>query len=133
LADDTLLRYKFLYHFDKEIQSLEEKYGWLHSKDSYISLKNDSDKVLVFEKAGLLFIFNFHPSNSYVDYRVGIEVPGVYKIVLNSDSSEAGGHNRLDTSVDYFTTDLEWNNRKNFLQVYIPNRTVLVLAKKETI
>lgn len=129
LIDDDLLRYKFLYKFDKAMQLLEETYGWLHKHDTYISLKNESDKVLVFEKAGLLFIFNFHPTNSYVDYRCGVDASGTYKIVLNSDLSEFGGHDRIDNNSKYFTTDLGWNNRKNFLQVYIPNRTVLVLAK----
>ena len=51
----------------------EEKYGWLHAPQAYISLKNETDKVLVFERAGLLWIFNFHPTQSYTDYRVGVE------------------------------------------------------------
>lgn len=128
LIDDDLLRYKFLYQFDKAMQHLESKYGWLHKKDQYISLKHESDKVLIYEKAGLLFIFNFHPTNSYTDYRCGVEVGGTYKIVLNSDAAEFGGHNRVAHGQEFFTTDLEWNGRKNYLQVYIPNRTVLVLG-----
>jgi 1,4-alpha-glucan branching enzyme len=31
LADDPLLRYKFLNEFDKKMNHLEEKYGWLHA------------------------------------------------------------------------------------------------------
>lgn len=31
LADDQLLRYKFLNNFDKKMNHLEEKYGWLHA------------------------------------------------------------------------------------------------------
>ena len=37
-------------------------HGWLHSPQAYISLKNRPDKVLVFERAGLLWIFNFSPT-----------------------------------------------------------------------
>lgn len=133
LADDELLRYKFLNKFDRQMQHLEDKFGWLHSKDNYISLKNETDKVIVYEKAGLLFIFNFHPTNSYTDYRVGVETAGVYKVVLNSDSVELGGHGRIDESTQHFTTDLAWNNRKNFLQVYIPNRVVIVLALEDRV
>ena len=48
-------------------------------------MKHESDKVLVFERAGLLFVFNFHPSNSYTDYRVGVEEAGEYKILLSTD------------------------------------------------
>lgn len=31
LADDELLRYKFLNNFDKRMNNLEEEHGWLHA------------------------------------------------------------------------------------------------------
>lgn len=58
-----------------------------------------------------------HPSESFVDYRVGVETPGKYKIILNSDEKRFGGHDRVDMKGEYFTTDFPWNDRKNFLQV----------------
>ena len=82
-----------------------------------MSLKHEGDKVLVFERAGLLFIFNFHPTNSFSDYRVGVDVAGKYKVVLSSDEKQFAGHDRVDLSVEHFTTPMEWNNRKNWLQV----------------
>ncbi|KIW13779.1 1,4-alpha-glucan-branching enzyme [Exophiala spinifera] len=126
LTDDHLLRYKFLNEFDRSMQWTEEKYGWLHSPQAYVSLKNELDKVLVFERAGLLWIFNFHPTRSYTDYRVGVEVPGVYRIVLDTDDPQFGGLGRNAKETRFFTTDMPWNNRKNFTQVYIPTRTALV-------
>jgi 1,4-alpha-glucan branching enzyme len=39
VVDDKLLRYQFLNEFDAAMQHLEEKYGWLHSPQAYISLK----------------------------------------------------------------------------------------------
>lgn len=126
LTEDGLLRYKFLNEFDAAMQHLEEKYGWLHSPQAYVSLKNEVDKVLVFERAGLLWIFNFHPTKSFTDYRVGVDVPGTYRIVLDSDDAQFGGFGRNQKETQFFTTDFAWNNRSNFLQVYIPTRTVLV-------
>lgn len=129
LVDDDLLKYKFLNGFDTAMENLESKYKWLSSPQAYISLKNEGDKVIVFERAGVLFIFNFHPTNSYTDYRVGVEVPGTYRIVLDTDSAEFGGFNRIDhDQTKCVTTAMEWNNRKNFLQIYIPCRTALALA-----
>ncbi|KIW44222.1 1,4-alpha-glucan-branching enzyme [Exophiala oligosperma] len=133
LTEDHLLRYKFLNEFDRSMQWTEEKYGWLHSPQAYISLKNETDKVLVFERAGLLWIFNFHPTMSYTDYRVGVEVPGVYRIVLDTDDPQFGGLGRNAKETRFFTTDMPWNNRKNFTQVYIPTRTALVLALESTL
>ncbi|KAL7928701.1 hypothetical protein V8C35DRAFT_325739 [Trichoderma chlorosporum] len=128
LTEDKLLRYKFLNTFDKLMNDCEAQYGWLHAPQAYISLKHEGDKVIVFERAGLVFIFNFHTDRSYSDYRIGVEVPGTYKVVLNSDSETVGGHNRVDEKTRFFTTAMEWNGRKNWTHVYIPCRTALVLA-----
>lgn len=126
LTEDHLLRYKFLNEFDRTMQWNEEKYGWLHSPQAYISLKNETDKVLVFERAGLLWIFNFNPTQSFTDYRVGVEQAGVYRIIIDTDAPEYGGLGRNAKDTRFFTTDFAWNNRKNFTQVYIPTRTALV-------
>lgn len=111
------------------MQHVEEKYGWLHSPQAYISLKHEGDKVIAFERAGLLWIFNFHPTNSFTDYRIGVDIPGEYQVVLNTDDKIFDGQGRIDPSGRYFTTDFPWNNRKNFVQVYIPSRVALILAK----
>jgi 1,4-alpha-glucan branching enzyme len=129
IVDDPLLRYRYLNNFDSAMNNLEEKYGWLSSPQAYVSLKHETDKVLVFERGGLLFIFNFHPVNSYTDYRVGVEEAGEYHVALNSDDKVFGGFENIASHSTYFTTPLEWNGRKNWLQVYMPTRTCLVLAK----
>jgi 1,4-alpha-glucan branching enzyme len=108
------------------MQLTEEKYGWLHAPQAYISLKHEGDKVVVFERAGLLWIFNFHPINSFTDYRVGVDVPGTYRIVLDSDDPAFGGLGRNVKDTRFFTTDMPWNERGNFVQVYLPTRTALV-------
>jgi 1,4-alpha-glucan branching enzyme len=142
-----LLRYKYLNNFDAAMNHLDDKYHWLSALPAYVSLKHEGDKVIVFERAGLLFIFNFHPTQSFADYRVGVEEPGEYHVVLSSDEKQFGGFDRVDLNTKYFTTPMEWNGRKNWLQVsalfifslnfrsdhrqqvYIPTRTALVLVK----
>ena len=110
---------------------LEDKYHWLNAPQAYVSLKHEGDKVLVFERAGLLFVFNLHPSQSFADYRVGVEVPGEYHVVLSSDEKRFGGFNRVDLDTKYFTTPMEWNNRPNWLQVsarFYPSPYILIFA-----
>lgn len=133
LPDDDMLRYKFLNEFDSKMQWTEEKYGWLHSDPAYVSLKNEQDKVIVFERAGLLWIFNFHPTQSFTDYRVGIQAAGTYQIVLDTDDPAFGGFGRNAKGTRFFTTSFRWNERKNFIQVYIPVRTAIVLALETTL
>lgn len=126
LTDDTLLRYQYLNNFDRLMNECEERYGWLHAPQAHISLKHEGDKVIVFERAGVVFVFNFHPTKSYADYRIGINSEGTYRCVLNTDSKEAGGFCRIDENTRFFTTPMEWNGRKNWTHVYIPCRTAMV-------
>lgn len=129
LIDDNLLRYKYLNKFDEAINKLEDEYKWL-SHIQFVSRKNEGDKVIVFERGdkGLLWIFNFHPSKSFTDYKVGCSLSGKYRMVLDSDSSEFGGHKRLDHSTEFWSRDEPWDNRPCSLQVYIPSRVVICLA-----
>jgi 1,4-alpha-glucan branching enzyme len=133
LTEDDLLRYHFLNDFDAAMNHTEGKYGWLHAPQAYISLKHEGDKLIVFERAGLLFIFNFHPTESYSDYRVGVDMAGTYRVVLNTDSKDFGGFGRVDESTRFFTTPMEWNNRPNWTHVYIPSRTAIILALEDRI
>ena len=45
-----------------------------------MSRKDEGDKMIVTERGDLVMVFNFHPSNSYSDYRVGCLMPGSYKV-----------------------------------------------------
>lgn len=135
LIEDDLLRYKFLFNFDAAIQHLDNKYDFLDSPQAYVSLKHESDKVLVFERHNLVFVFNFHPTKSYADYKIGVDQPGKYHLVLNSDAEEYGGHNRIEEvdsqgkPVEFFTSPDSWNNRNNLMFVYVPTRTALVFLR----
>lgn len=131
LLDNKLLRYNLLNTFDKDMNNLEETYGWLAAPPAYVSEKHEDNKVIAFERAGVLFVFNFHHEKSFPDYRVGVDLPGKYKIVLDSDEGKYGGHGRLDHSTEFFTESQEQNNRNNSLLVYIPSRTAIVLARDD--
>lgn len=131
LVDDPMLKYKFLNNFDRDMNHLEMKYGWLKAPQAYISRKHEADKVVVFERAGLVFAFNFHPDKSYTDYKIGVEEPGRYRVVLDSDNELYGGHKRITSSVIYTTRSQHWDNRKNNFLVYLPSRVALVFGKIE--
>jgi 1,4-alpha-glucan branching enzyme len=87
--------------------------------------------MIAFEKDKLLFVFNFHYTKSFVDYRLGCKFAGKLKVVLDTDALEFGGLGRIDHSVLHHTDPLGHNNRPNFVQVYIPSRTAIVLSPVE--
>jgi 1,4-alpha-glucan branching enzyme len=117
LLDDKQLRYRYLAEFDRDMLCLDERFGLLTSAQAWISTKHEDDKIVAFERAGLLFVINFHPHQSYSDYRVGVDTPGKYKLCLNSDGKSHGGHDRVSVEGEYFTRDEGWNGRSHSLQV----------------
>lgn len=129
LVDDNLLRYRFLNNFDRALNETEDKYHWLPAPPGYVSWKHEDDKVIAFERAGVLFVLNFHPFKSFSDYEIGIETPGKYKVVLDSDAEEFGGHKRIDRGVDIFTFNKPFAGRRNSIKAYIPSRVGLIYAR----
>lgn len=129
VVDDPVLRYRYLNNFDRAMNRAAGKYRWLEAPQAYVSLKHDGDKLIVYERAGLVFIFNFNPTQSFADYRIGVEDPGEYRAILSSDEKDYGGFANISMATTYHTTPMEWNGRKNWMHIYIPSRTCLVLAK----
>ena len=123
LADDPLLRYKQLRDFDAALMRVDV----LAAPQAYVSLKHESDRVIAFERNDLLFVINLHSTKSYTDYRVGVEKPGKYHVALCSDDALFGGYNRVEKG-DFFTVNESWCGRANYVQVYLPTRTALVLS-----
>jgi len=130
LVDDQNLVYKFMNQFDRAMNMLEEQHGWLAADMGFATERyHEDDKTITFTRAGLVFCFNFHPSNSYTSYKVGIDQPGEYKIVLDSDWSEFGGHNRRDRSTTCHTYSEEHVGKKCHMLTYLPTRTAVVLER----
>ncbi|XP_058003419.1 1,4-alpha-glucan-branching enzyme 1, chloroplastic/amyloplastic isoform X2 [Hevea brasiliensis] len=104
---------------------------FMTSEHQYISRKDEGDRIIVFERGNLVFVFNFHWNNSYSDYRVGCFKPGKYKIVLDSDDALFGGFSRLSHSAEYFSFEGRYDNRPRSFMVYAPSRTAVVYALVE--
>ncbi len=83
--------------------------------------------MIVFERGGMLWAFNLHPTSSYTGYRIGTPWSTTHRIVLQSDRTAFGGHDRLDEHIPFHPTPLEWNGRACFVEVYLPCRTAIVL------
>ncbi|KAG6427503.1 hypothetical protein SASPL_111749 [Salvia splendens] len=128
LGDADYLRYRGLQEFDRAMQHLEETYGFMTSEHQYISKKDEGDRIIVFERDDLVFVFNFHWSSSYSDYRVGCLKPGKYKVVLDSDDSLFGGFNRISHDAEYFTFEGWHDERPRSFLTYAPSRTAVVYS-----
>lgn len=128
-TDDSMLKYKFLNEFDRAMNLTEERYGWLNSNPGYVTWSHEGDKIIAFERNCQVFVFNFNSERSFTDYRVGVEFPGTYKIVLSTDDEVFGGFNRVDTSLDHVSLAEGHGGRSNFIHAYLPARTGFVFAR----
>ena len=130
LIDNRQLAYSWLGDFDRALMKLIGSVRNFQNKDVVEYWHNDGDQVLAFGRGDLIFVFNFNPTRSFSDY--GFLVPrGSYKTVLDSDSIEFGGYGRIDDKLEHFTlTDPLYKKvRKEWLKLYLPARSAIVLKK----
>jgi 1,4-alpha-glucan branching enzyme len=129
LVDDPNLKYQFLARFDHDMIALSKKFKLLDAPGPNLLYEHSDHKIIIFERAGLVFAFNFHPHQSYSDYR--LETPaGTYRMILDSDAPEYGGHNRLVAGQEHKTSfDIVADRQFHLLSLYLPSRTVLVLNR----
>lgn len=130
---DNKLRYGQLYEFDEQMNATELQFSSMIKPHQYVTMSDEADKVIVYEKGDLLFIFNFHPTNSYQDYPIGTKWASDHFIVFESDEERFGGHRRLDGAhnIWFETQTMQTNKRPNTFKVYIPCRTCIVLCPYE--
>lgn len=128
IAEDTDLKFHWLYDFDKEMIQLINQNKLLTIPSVDLVLENNPDKVLAFHRGLFLFIFNFNPSQSFTDYGIPLGA-GKYKVVLNTDSGHFGGNDLVDEELSYYTLPSAGITSQHYLKMYLPARTALVLKK----
>ena len=128
LCDNPGLKYQYLSAFDREMLQLIKDNGVLHAGYGNQLNMDEENKTMIFEKSGLIFVFNFHVYNSIPDYEFMVPDPGTYRIVLNSDNPRFGGWGRVNENIEHFSFTNPANGI-HFIRIYNVNRTVLVLKK----
>jgi 1,4-alpha-glucan branching enzyme len=131
LVENKNLKYHFLGAFDKSMLKLVSENNLLFSDWAKQLNMDDANKTIVFERNGLIFIFNFHISHSIPDYQFVVPEPGDYKIILNTDNSAFGGHGRIDESTVFMTRHSK-EDQLHRLKIYSTNRTAVVLKRITT-
>ena len=79
------------------------------------------NKVLIFKRANLVFVFNLHPTQSYTDYRFEAP-PGEYQVILDCDERKYGGYDRLQPPNQKHITLRNHHGAENSYQLslYLP-------------
>lgn len=124
LAENETLRYADLERFDIAMVQLVRAHHILRSGYGYNLLNDNDNKTMVYEQAGLVFVFNWHPTASIMGYEMPVPMAGKYRVKLNSDDACFGGFARIDNSVEYPSYD---RDGRHYIQIYNVSRAALVL------
>jgi len=132
LRDNPDLYYWCLGEFDEAMIGLIRESEALEGTVPRRLYVSDSDKLLVFERGPLIFLFNFHSEASVSDYPVLVP-PGSYRLVLDSDEPRFGGQGRIQSGQTFgLLTEMRGNERCSVIKIYLPCRTAMVLERRRS-
>ena len=131
LVDNKNLTYHYMADFDEDMLKVIKSIKDFQATPIQEIWHNDGDQVLVYQRRDLIFVFNFNPKQSFTDYGF-LVAPGAYEVILNTDSVQFGGNGLSDDTITHFTISdpLYKKEKKEWLKLYIPARTAMVLRKK---
>lgn len=124
LVENKELKYQYLDNWDKAMIKVIKENKILAAPPARQLHMDGNNKVMIFERGHLIFIFNFSTSSSIFGYRFWAPAKGAYRIILHSDKKDFGGFDRIDDTLDYET------DSEQHLSIYLTNRTALVMQLK---
>ena len=127
LLEDDNLRYKHLNAFDRAMQHLDIAHHVLADEGIYLLFIHEGAKQIVYERGGLLFVFNFHPTASVTDWRIPVPQQADYRLIFNTDDTAYSGHGAIE-GIHYPWQDIPMEGHTQSIQLYIPARSALVLV-----
>ena len=123
LVDNELLRYRHLNAFDRAMLALAKSKDLLSAPPARPLNMDETNRVMAFERGGLVFVFNWNGDRAIPDYLLPAPAHGEWKVLLDSDDERFGGFGRQDHGVSHFT------DKTQHLSLYLLPRTVMVLGK----
>ena len=129
LADNGLLKYEWLLNFDRAMLKFSRKYHVMTRRDPANLWVDQNRKLLAFSKGGIVYLFNFHPTNSVTDFFLPVHTVGEgdYQVVFSSDDADFGGMDRISHDTVYQARPQP--NRGIGFTIYSPCRTAMALKR----
>ena len=120
LLNNPLLKYRALNDFDRDMIHAAKQYHIFSEIWPTLDWIHESDHVLAFERGGLLFAFNFSPTESHADYELPVNGKKDFTVLFSSDDEKYNGYGRIAHS--------RVPNVDGKVKVYLPARTATVFA-----
>ena len=125
LRDNGFLKYQWLGDFDEDVIKLTKKKDIFSQRMADLRLMKAPEQTVVFYRNGLLFAFNFHPTNSLTNVLVPVLNNADYTVALCSDDVKYGGQGL----VEHIKYPVKKFDGQYYIELYIPARTAIVLKE----
>ena len=128
LPDNTDLKYQYLNAFDKDMIAVTKEAKMFQQKMGDLLYSDPYRQIIVFYRKGLLFAFNFSPSNSYTDVKIRVPNYADYEVAFTTDDWKYGGWGQINHGTYPVQVD---ENGNSTISLYLPARTAMVLREGE--
>ena len=130
LVDNENYLYNALNVFETAMIDVINSCSGFNQQPIYQLWDKERDQVLAYQRGDLVFVFNFNGNKSFSEYGILVE-KGNYRIILDSDEIKFGGFGLNDDDIIHYTLpyDTEKSDGKEWLYLYIPARSAIVLQK----
>ncbi len=125
LLENGYLKYQWLGEFDRDMIHLAKGNDIFRQRMADLMLLKAPEQTIVFYRHGLLFAFNFSPSNSLTNVLVPVHTNADYDLILSTDDALYGGQGL----VEHMTYNVKKFNGQNYVELYLPARTAIVLKE----
>ncbi len=127
LRDNGLLKYEWLGEFDRDMIAVAKAGRMFEQRMGNLRFIDEQRKLIAFSRGELLFVFNFHPSQTALGMEIPVGDRANYSIVLDSDAEKYGGFSNV-VHKRYPTRHVDGANR---ICITVPPRTAVVLREKK--
>lgn len=125
LLENGYLKYQWLGEFDRDMINLTKKNDMFKQQMADCMLLKEPEKIIAFYRHGLLFAFNFNPTQSYTNILVPVHQNTDYNLMLSTDDEKYGGQGL----VEHMKYAVKKFDNRYFIELYLPARTAVVLKE----
>ncbi len=128
LPENGYLKYGQLNLFDHDMIRTFRKVDLLGDGTAHLKFIRQDDHIIAFERGGLVFVFNFDPVRSHMDYIIPVSVGRDHEVVFTTDDGCYGGFDNIGHELrSAFIPGMN----TTALKLGLPPRTAMVLKPVE--
>ena len=128
LPENGYLKYGQLNLFDHDMIRTFRKVDLLGDGTAHLRFIRQDDHIIAFERGGLVFVFNFDPVRSHMDYVIPVSVGRDHEVVFTTDDGCYGGFDNIGHELrSAFIPGMN----TPALKLGLPPRTAMVLKPVE--